>query len=173
MQTQWLCDASKIKSFPPRMLQVRNVSATAAAWWERSALKLMSKCVMRRKLIIHKLFSSVRFCLGDEFTMRDDELYCKIDNDAYLRLTDGAIAIEEQSIKVENDKGTTSSESTDHSNYSEMCSNSGIFLLRLFYAGVRWSSGLRFFFPLFIWIRDDWNIHNLKEQQQTWKSRSH
>lgn len=99
---------------------------------------------MRRKLIIHKLFSSVRFCLGDEFTMRDDELYCKIDNDAYLRLTDGAIAIEEQSIKVENDKGTTSSESTDHSNYSEMCSNSGIFLLRLFYAGVRWSSGLRF-----------------------------
>lgn len=60
--------------------------------------------------------------------MRDDELYCKIDNDAYLRLTDGAIAIEEQSIKVENDKGTTSSESTDHSNYSEMCSNSGIFL---------------------------------------------
>lgn len=68
-------------------------------------------------------------CAGDEFTMRDDELYCKIDNDAYLRLTDGAI--EEQSIKVENDKGTTSSESTDHSNYSEMCSNSGIFRVHL------------------------------------------
>lgn len=58
--------------------------------------------------------------------MRDDELYCKIDNDAYIRLGLTDVAIEEQSIKVENDKGTTSSESTDHSNFSEMCSNSGI-----------------------------------------------